>query len=118
MKFVAKFLVVSHHGKFRLSTAKFVIIHHAFQSGDNTQSAFRWAEKEKRIAIQREFDKSRDIAEPSASDTCETLSLLSTHRALREGSSLAGRENSTKASKSVGSPRHERRFSIASYEFQ
>jgi len=40
------------------------------------KSAFRWAEKEKRIAIQREFDKSREIAEPSASDTFETVSLL------------------------------------------
>jgi hypothetical protein len=38
--------------------------------------AFRWAEKEKRIALQREFDKSREIVEPSASDTFETVSLL------------------------------------------
>ena len=40
------------------------------------KSVFRWAEKEKRIAIQREFDKSREIAEPSASDTFEAVSLL------------------------------------------
>ena len=40
------------------------------------KNAFRWAEKEKRHAVQRETEKSQEIAEPSASDTFETVLAL------------------------------------------
>lgn len=40
------------------------------------KNAFRWAEKEKRFTIQREFDKSQAAAEPGAIDTFETVSVL------------------------------------------
>lgn len=40
------------------------------------KNAFRWAEKEKRITIQREFDKSQGSDEPGASDAFETVSIL------------------------------------------
>jgi DNA-directed RNA polymerase specialized sigma24 family protein len=40
------------------------------------KNAFRWAEKEKRLTIQREFDKSQTSDEPSAIDTFETVSVL------------------------------------------
>jgi len=40
------------------------------------KNAFRWAEKEKRLTIQREFDKSRASDEPGANDTFETVSVL------------------------------------------
>ncbi len=41
------------------------------------KNAFRWAEKEKRIAIQREAEKSGEIAEPFGYDAFETISVLS-----------------------------------------
>ena len=40
------------------------------------KNAFRWAEWEKRHAVQRETEKSQVIAEPSANDTFETVSIL------------------------------------------
>jgi len=40
------------------------------------KNAFRWAEKEKRLTIQREFDKSQMGDEPGAIDTFETASVL------------------------------------------
>jgi len=40
------------------------------------KNAFRWAEKEKRLTIQREFDKSQTSDEPVANDTFETVSVL------------------------------------------
>jgi len=40
------------------------------------KNAFRWAEKEKRLTIQREFDKSQTSDEPGANDTFETVSVL------------------------------------------
>ena len=40
------------------------------------KNAFRWAEKEKRFTIQREFDKSQPCDEPGAIDTFETVSVL------------------------------------------
>ena len=40
------------------------------------KNAFRWAEMEKRIAIQRETEKSKEIAEPFASAGFETISVL------------------------------------------
>jgi hypothetical protein len=40
------------------------------------KNAFRWAEWEKRHAVQREPEKSQVIAEPSANDTFETVSIL------------------------------------------
>ena len=40
------------------------------------KNAFRWAEKEKRLTIQREFDKSQTGDEPGANDTFETVSVL------------------------------------------
>jgi hypothetical protein len=40
------------------------------------KNAFRWAEKEKRLTIQREFDKSQASHEPGANDTFETVSVL------------------------------------------
>jgi hypothetical protein len=40
------------------------------------KNAFRWAEWEKRHAIQRETEKSQVIAEPSANGTFETVSIL------------------------------------------
>ena len=40
------------------------------------KNAFRWAEKEKRLTIQREFDKSQTSDEPGAIDTFETVSVL------------------------------------------
>lgn len=40
------------------------------------KNAFRWAEKEKRFTVQREFDKSQTGEEPGAIDTFETVSVL------------------------------------------
>ena len=40
------------------------------------KNAFRWAEKEKRLTIQREFDKSQTSHEPGANNTFETVSVL------------------------------------------
>ena len=40
------------------------------------KNAFRWAEKEKRFTVQREFDKSQTNDEPGANDTFETVSVL------------------------------------------
>jgi DNA-directed RNA polymerase specialized sigma24 family protein len=40
------------------------------------RGAFRWAENEKRHVIQREADKSQEIAEPFGNDTFETVSVL------------------------------------------
>jgi hypothetical protein len=40
------------------------------------KNAFRWAEKEKRFTIQREFDKSQTGDELSVNDTFETVSVL------------------------------------------
>jgi hypothetical protein len=40
------------------------------------KNAFRWAEWEKRHAVQRETEKSQVIAEPSANDRFETVSIL------------------------------------------
>jgi len=40
------------------------------------KNAFRWAEKEKRLTIQREFDKSQTSDEPGVNDTFETVSVL------------------------------------------
>src|ERR1700677_2440044 len=40
------------------------------------KNAFRWAEKEKRLTMQREFDKSQTSDEPGANDTFETVSVL------------------------------------------
>jgi DNA-directed RNA polymerase specialized sigma24 family protein len=40
------------------------------------RGAFRWAESEKRHAVQRETDKSQDIAEPFRNDTFETMTVL------------------------------------------
>ncbi len=40
------------------------------------KNAFRWAEKEKRIAIQREAEKSGDAFEPFGCDAFETVSVL------------------------------------------
>jgi hypothetical protein len=40
------------------------------------KNAFRWAEKEKRVAIQREADKSGERAEPFGYDAFETLVVL------------------------------------------
>jgi DNA-directed RNA polymerase specialized sigma24 family protein len=40
------------------------------------KNAFRWAEKEKRLTIQGEFDKSQTGDEPGVTDTFETVSVL------------------------------------------
>lgn len=40
------------------------------------KNAFRWAEKERRLTIQREFDKSQTSDEPGTNDTFETVSVL------------------------------------------
>jgi hypothetical protein len=40
------------------------------------KNAFRWAEKEKRIAIQREAEKSGEASEPFGCDAFETVSVL------------------------------------------
>ena len=40
------------------------------------KNAFRWAEKEKRVAIQREAEKSRETAEPFGYDAFETVTVL------------------------------------------
>jgi hypothetical protein len=40
------------------------------------KNAFRWAEKEKRIAIQREAEKSGEASEPFGCDAFETVSIL------------------------------------------
>ena len=40
------------------------------------KNSFRWAEKEKRHTIQRETDKSQELAEVGANDTFETVSVL------------------------------------------
>lgn len=40
------------------------------------KNAFRWAEKEKRVAIQREAEKSGETAEPFGHDAFETVAVL------------------------------------------
>jgi DNA-directed RNA polymerase specialized sigma24 family protein len=40
------------------------------------KNAFRWAEKEKRLTVQREIDKSQTSEEPGAIDTFETVAVL------------------------------------------
>jgi DNA-directed RNA polymerase specialized sigma24 family protein len=40
------------------------------------RAAFRWAENEKRHVVQRDTDKSQEIAEPFGNDTFETVSVL------------------------------------------
>ena len=40
------------------------------------KNAFRWAEKEQRVAIQREAEKSRETAEPFGYDAFETVAVL------------------------------------------
>lgn len=40
------------------------------------KNSFRWAEKEKRHTIQREMDKSQELADQGASDSFETVSVL------------------------------------------